>query len=643
MAQSALTGVELDSLTGRIAQQLYQGAGIEITGFQNKNLPDNYFDLAISNVPFANVRILEDPKYSKHNLQLHDYFFAKSMDKVRPGGLVAFITSTGTLNDPSQIAKLYDGKADLIAAFKLPSQTFDKNANTQVTTDIVIFQKRLAPNMPSEHAQEWTNVTKDFFAPKIGSTETKRVKINEYFVNHPEHMIGKPVLDKLYAGSSPRMGLDGKGRDVVKELGDLMKKLPENIYLPIQRETASTLDNTLANISSKQLDGDFSMVGGKIYQMQDGKNVEVTKNNAPTVKDYLGLAKTLEKLLSAQLNPATTDERLSDLRKNLNQKYDEFVKNHGYINAPQNVKILGEDSTFGRVAAIEDYHADQKTKKESASKTAIFFKRTANAIEEPTTAETAIDGLTLSLAMRGRVDMQYISDLTGKSISELERELGDWLYKNPVTNQHELAEEYLSGNVREKYAQAKEAAKKNPAFNRNVEALKKVIPLEVPADGITVQLGTTWIDPKYYEDFVRHILGDEVQKIKINLSKELGKWIVEGKANWWGSEFRKWTVKKAKVGEVNFFELLEMALNKKTPSFTTDKKPDEVANMEARAKVEQINAAFAEWIWADETRMEDLLRSFNNAYNSNVLRNYDGSHLTFPGLAQDVKEKLYPH
>ncbi|MBR3745744.1 MAG: DEAD/DEAH box helicase family protein, partial [Selenomonadaceae bacterium] len=423
----------------------------------------------------------------------------------------------------------------------------------------------------------------------------------------------------------------------------MMKKLPENIYLPIQRETASTLDNTLANISSKQLDGDFSMVGGKIYQMQDGKNVEVTKNNAPTVKDYLGLAKTLEKLLSAQLNPATTDERLSDLRKNLNQKYDEFVKNHGYINAPQNVKILGEDSTFGRVAAIEDYHADQKTKKESASKTAIFFKRTANAIEEPTTAETAIDGLTLSLAMRGRVDMQYISDLTGKSISELERELGDWLYKNPVTNQHELAEEYLSGNVREKYAQAKEAAKKNPAFNRNVEALKKVIPLEVPADGITVQLGTTWIDPKYYEDFVRHILGDEVQKIKINLSKELGKWIVEGKANWWGSEFRKWTVKKAKVGEVNFFELLEMALNKKTPSFTTDKKPDEVANMEARAKVEQINAAFAEWIWADETRMEDLLRSFNNAYNSNVLRNYDGSHLTFPGLAQDVKEKLYPH
>ncbi|MBR3746404.1 MAG: DEAD/DEAH box helicase family protein, partial [Selenomonadaceae bacterium] len=641
--QSALTGVELDSLTGRIAQQLYQGADIEITGFQNRNLPDNYFDLAITNVPFDSVRILEDPKYSKANLQLHDYFFAKSMDKIRPGGLVAFITSTGTLNEPRQIAKLYDGKADLIAAFKLPSQTFDKNAGTQVTTDIVIFQKRIDPDKASEHAQEWTKVTKNFSAAKIGSTETKRVKINEYFINHPDHMIGTPVLDKLYAGSSPRMGLDGKGRDVVKELGDLMNKLPENIYLPIQRETPSTLDNTLAKFSSRQTEGDFAIVGGKVYQRQDGKRVEVADKDAPTVKDYLGLAKILERLLSAQLNPDTTDERLSELRKNLNQKYDAFTKNHGYLNAPQNVKILSEDSSFGRVAAIENYHVDKKTKQESSSKTDIFFKRTATPIEEPTTADTAIDGLTLSLAMRGRVDMQYISSLTGKNESELERELGDWLYKNPETNEHELAEEYLSGNVREKYSQAKEAAKKNPAFNRNVEALKKVIPLEVPADGIAVQLGTTWIDPKYYEDFVRHMLGDDVKKIKINLSNELGKWFVEGNARSDGSEFRKWTVQKAKVGEVNFFELLEMALNKKTPSFTTDKKPDEAANAEARAKVERINAAFADWIWADEARMEDLLRSFNSAYNSNVLRNYDGSHLTFPGLARDVKEKLYPH
>ncbi|MBR1647792.1 MAG: DEAD/DEAH box helicase family protein, partial [Selenomonadaceae bacterium] len=334
----------------------------------------------------------------------------------------------------------------------------------------------------------------------------------------------------------------------------------------------------------------------------------------------------------------------------MNQKYDTFVKNNGYLNAAKNLELLGDDPNYGRVASIEDYSEDKKSKQVTASKGDIFRKRTANPIVEPTSADTAIDGLNLSLSMRGKVDMQYISDLTGKSESELERELGDQLYKNPMTNLHELAEEYLSGNVREKLAQAREAAKHNPQFKRNVDALQKVQPVDLTEYDITMQIGMTWIKPEYYEDFARHMLNDKLRSVKITLSKALGKWTVEGIGDILEKDFRKWNVTRASGKTVDFFTLLEYALNKQSPYFTyrlTDEKtvPDEQANAEAREKVEEIKEEFNNWIWAGENRKAELLETYNREFNSEVLRHYDGSHLKLDhgGLATDIRDKLYSH
>ncbi|MBR1806708.1 MAG: hypothetical protein IJ774_10045, partial [Selenomonadaceae bacterium] len=648
MAQSVLSGVELDDLTGRIAQQLYQGANVQITGFQNATLPDNHFDLAISNVPFDSVRILEDPKYRKDKLMLHNYFFAKAMDKIRPCGLVAFITSSGTLNDPKAIADVFNGRADLIAAFKLPSQTFQKNADTQVTTDVVIFQKRFDPKVPSEHAQAWENVKKISVTDKTGKPQD--VKLNEYFENHPDHMLGTPTIDTLYAGQN-RLALDGTGRNTTKELGDLMSKLPENIYLPIRRATPSTADAMLTRLNELQKEGTFATHEGKIYRKQGDQLVELSGKDAQTVKDYLSLQKTLDALLAKQLDPATTDEKLSDLRKQLNQKYDAFVVNSGYLNAPQNVKLLSADPNFGRVAAIEDYQRDKQTKKSSASKTAIFFKRTTSTkADEPTHADTSIDALSLSLSTCGKVDMQYISDLTGKSESELERELGDYLYRNPETNSLELAEEYLSGNVREKLAQAQKAAKKNPAYKRNVEALQKIQPVDLTEQAIFTQIGATWIDPKYYEEFARHMLGGNICDFEIVYSKSLGMWqIMRNKkdAPTWSQNYQKWTVIGTSVDEknfvFNFFDFLERALNKKSITIKTLGDYDPVKTAQARNNIETIRKEFEQWVWSDPERKADLLETYNALFNSHVLRNYDGSHLQLNSVAKDVREKLYPH
>ena len=632
-AQSELVGVELDSLTGRIAQQLYQKADIEITGFQNRALPDNYFDLAISNVPFGSEVYRHDGK----DYKLHDYFFAKATDKVRPGGLVAFITSTG-----SMLGKLRFGvqdKADLIAAFKLPSNAFDKNAATQVTSDILIFQKRADPSKPSEHAQEWRE-------PDDIIADGKELYANEYFVKHPDHMIGKPIEDTLYSGRG-RLALDGTGHDVAKELGDLMSKLPENIYTPIQHATTSTLDNTLLKLAATAQEGAFTAKDGKLYQKQGDNLVELTGKEAQTVKDYQSLQRALDALMAAQLDSSTAEEKLSTLRQKLNDNYDAFVANNGYVNAAKNVKLLGADPAFGHVAAIEDYSVDKKTKQVSASKADIFFKRVAGKEKEPASAGTAVDGLNISLNLRGRVDMNYISDLTGKSESELERDLGDLIYRNPLTNLHELAEEYLSGNVREKLAQAQKAARHNPVFKRNIEALQAVQPLDLTEHDIYPHLGATWIDSEYYEDFVRHLLGNDLSAVRIHYSAA-GVWAVEGFAIP-GTNFYKWYVSRPRV-PLNFFVLLEAAMNNKSVVVNDSKgKVDPVKTAEANQKLEDLRDAFEEWIWKDAARKKDLLAKYNVMFNSEVLRNYDGSHLTFPktegfpALSSDVKDKLYKH
>lgn len=638
--RSLLAGTELDSLTGRIAKQLYQNADIEITGFQNRALPDNYFDLAITNVPFSNaVKILSDPAYRKNNFSLHNYFFAKSIDKVRPGGLVAFITSTGTLNSPTSLDGIYpylNQKADLIAAFKLPSNAFDKNAGTQVTTDVVIFQKRLDPRKPAPYAQGW------------GTTQYKRYDtgddsyghwfdLNRYFVEHPEHMLGKPAENTLYPNSSS-LALDGRGRDVAKELGELMSKLPEDIFKPIVRATPTT-NRTVLSAPSGQPDGSFSIQDGKVFQKKGLELVEVTGKAADVARDYIHLLGTLDALLKAQIDPAVTDEKLSERRKLLNQKYDSFVKKHGHLNSPTNLQRFVADPNYGRLSAIENYKPATKKEKASASKADIFSKRTVEAIKEPTSANTPIDGLSLSLAFRGRVDMDYISSLTGKSEAEVVKALGDLIYRNPETNLYELSEEYLSGNVREKLAYAKEAARTNPAFKRNVKALEKVQPVDLTAEDIAPHLGATWIKPEYYEEFIRHILHNNADGVKVSYSPVAGIWTAEGSEPY-GKERYSWQVSR----NWHFWTLFNAAMNKKTPTVEVGGKLDEEKTALARDKVDQLREEFKKWLWADDARKRDLLETYNAEFNSEVLRTYEsGASLTFPTAATEVRNKLYPH
>ena len=640
---SELTATELDDLTGRIAKQLYQHADIEIKGFQDRKMPDNYFDLAITNVPFSGEIRPYDSENKKRNYLLHNFFFAKAMDKVRPGGLVAFITSTGTMQSESAEAQKLraemNSKADLIAAFKLPNTAFEKNAGTQVTTDILILQKRLEPLDPSPYAQDWQEI----LTIKV---ENENLDINEYFKKNPSHMIGKLKKDTMYGGyGAARLALDGKGYNVEKELEKLMEQLPENIFKPVQMREHDSLKNTRKVIADSETQNfSFTEKGGKFYQKDGNELVEVDAKNQSAVKDYLPLMKSVHNILNAQLTPETTDKKLSELRQSLHKNYDNFVKNHGYLNAQKNKKILGSDPNYGSVAAIENYNYDKKTKKESAKKADIFFKRTVSPIIEPTSADTVEEGLYDSLSIRGHLDMEYIHKLTGKTKNEIIKELGDKIYKNPETNLHELAEEYLSGNVREKLEFAKEAARHNPEFQRNVAALEKVLPRDLTENEINIRLGSTFIDTKYYEDFIRHMI-----KIwyngKVAFNSVTGQYFIYGTSytnenqSVWGMQGNSnWTFLKLLERIMNYSDLKITYTDPETKRSIVDGAKTEAA------KAKAIQKEFENWIWADEERKKNILRTYNDKFNSYVERRYSGEHLnSFLGLTETVKEKLYPH
>ena len=656
MEASTLHGVEKDSLTGRLARQLYQKADVQVTGFEKTKLPNNYFDLAISNVPFGET-VLHDPEYEKTSTgeragyRIHNYFFAKAMDKVRPGGLVVFITGPGTMQTTSPEARLLraemDRKADLVAAFKLPGNAFQKNAGTSVTTDILILQKRENPSKKAKYAQLWNivDMLKVERGPGLGADY---FNINSYYLAHPENMLGKPVADKLYGGRD-RMGLDGKGVDVEKELSSRMAKLPKDIYAPAKAKEHSTVESTKKFLADPgTVENAYAMKDGKPYQNIGGELQPVPASKAGKVAEFCRLRGALNALLRAQIDPAASDKVLEKLRKELNAAYDTFAKKHGYVNAKKNMSALADDPLYGSVAAIEKYKYDKKTKKESAEKTDIFSKRTVGAIQDITTAETATDALTASLSQRGRVDIPYMANLLGRSEKDTIEALGDMLYENPATGRQELAEEYLSGNVREKLALAETAARANPAYKRNVDALSKVQPAKYTERDVKANIGAPWIPANVYTLFTQHMVGGAYGVTHDPLTNA---WKLRPpeRSRYYGTGVdpvklsRTWG-----TPEMPFNELLEKILGMKDIEVKKEdadgnKVIDRNATAAAIAKAEEIQAEFEKWLWADEDRKEILLNSYNKMFNSEVERNYDGSALTLPGLALQVQEKLYPH
>lgn len=633
-SKSSLNGVELDPLTGRIAKQLYQKANIEITGFEKAQFPDEYFDLAISNVPFGSFN-LYDPKYNKYGLNIHNYFFAKAMDKVRPGGLVCFITSTDTMQgrgDSAKLRALLKGRADLVGAIRLPDTTFKANANTTVTSDIIILQKRKENAPASDFTQEWLETVPS----GVTGSRNETLAINEYYKNHPEMVLGE-----LKAGGQwGSLVVDGKGVNIDKAMQKAVKQLPADIY---EARTSKRNINSVESAQkflapSNSREGSFVEQNGKVYHVQQSEMVEIPKTVQKQATAYVGLRDVVKKLLSEQINPAVTDEQLSKTRVELNKLYDNFVKEYGPVNDPKNIKRLSLDPDYGILEAIEEYKVDPLTNKVTVTKRAIFDRRTVNPKIEVTHADNVNDALALSLGQRNGVDLEYMSEVMGgKDKESILRELGDRVFENPLTFEFELAEEYLSGNVRKKLEYAKFQAEGMPRFKNNVEALEKVQPKDLEAEDISVNLGASWVPASDIQQFAGHLLGNSYYVMDVQYIPTIGAWKVDwGKARYLKESLaanQTWGTPK-----VNVKDLLDAALNQSTPTvYATDpdgnRYVDTIATLAARAKLKEIQEEFKKWIWTDKERTKRLVGYYNRNFNNWVLRSYDGSALNFPGYS----------
>lgn len=640
-SKSSLNGVELDSLTGRIAKQLYQKASVEITGYEQTKYPDDYFDLAISNVPFGQFS-LHDPKYNKFKFNIHNYFFAKAIDQVRPGGLVAFITSTGTMqsgSDAKRLRELLKNKADFIGAVRLPNTAFKENAGTEVTTDLIILQKREPGASPGKNNHAWLE-TKD--SELTGKYTQQPLQINEYYSEHPEMLIGKLAEDTLYGGG--RLALDGTGLNVGKELEGRVEKFPKNIYKPrsTNRNTNSLESAHKFLAPSGTRNGQFVITDNGVFVNDNGEMVELPKATQARAKDYVGLREVTKKILDGQINPNVTDETLDGWRKDLNKVYDKFVAKYGYLNSPKNKRDLAQDPDFGIVSAIEKYTLDKKTKKESAAKADIFTKRTVNPIIKIDKADNPSDALALSLSNTGAVDIDYMADLTGQKPADVVKALKGFIYKDPAADAYVTADEYLSGNVREKLETAELAAKTDPAMRENIEALKKVQPVDLTPEEISVNLGTPWIPESDLRDFAQEMLGmpSWEQPLDIRFNKPAGTWLVAWNRGWRADEAKHGTEATQKWGTPrrNFANLLDDALNQRTPTvYDTSSDGKRSVNQQetlaAQQKLREIQDEFKKWIWKDKDRAERLAAYYNRNFNNMRLREYNGSMLTLPGYS----------
>ena len=636
MKASALSGVELDSLTSRFAKMLYPNAHIENTGFQNASLANNFFDLVISNIPFGQSKI---GKYSIHN-----FFFAQGIDKVRPGGLMVFVTSQSALTgskDAATMRSYLAGQADLLGAFKLPSGVF-KSTGTDVATDVLVFQKRGTDKLASKNGQNFLGVKKQ---PMQKGYRHGEVTVNEYFKNHPENILGTAELGQDPFGNDVLDVKPKDGQDAAKALEKAMKKLPKDAYQSVNRANAKPYQQKAADVHArageKQRDRAYFTQDGKVYQNQDGTAVPVTGKKATVLKAYLGVKDALQTIFIAQNDPNAKEATLDTLRKKLGKQYDAFAAKHGYLNDPANVRQFGDDPMAGTVLAIEtNVQTDGKGAKRrvtSADKSDIFYQRTMQAAKPVTHADSAHDALLASLNQTGKVDIPYMAKLTGKTPEAVVKELGDTVYQDPVTQDYQTADEYLSGNVREKLAQAQEAAKTDPRYQKNVDALQKAVPADLVSSEILVNMNAPWLPEEDLNEFMKHLAqGGWGGSLTIRRVAANGKYIVEGYAH-----NQKWETDGA---DLKF--LIDRILNNKTvevygKTSKGEKYLDQKATDAASAAADRIRDEFRDWIWSDKAREKRLVKYYNENYNGDVLRKYDGSHLTFPGMNSGIRLRAH--
>ena len=646
MQGATLLGVELDSITGRLAGQLYPQAKILVDGFEHTNLPDNSIDLAVGNVPFGNYK-LPDPRYDSKNLLIHDYFFAKTLDKVRPGGIVAFISSKGTLDKQDSTVREYLAqKADLLGAVRLPNNAFAKNAGTEVTSDILFLQKR---ESPPEQLPEWVH---------LGQT-ADGIPINRYFEQHPEMVLGTMAWDKSMYGNEKETTCEPvPGAALEEQLAAAIENLSQPDQRLLQEKTEVTVDELLESLEAPDpmaRNFSYTEIGGKLYFLENGDKtaVDLPAATAQRIRGMIGLREITRNLIDLQLYDGT-DEEIKQAQAKLNTAYDAFTAKFGLLNSTGNKRAFEQDSAYCLLCSLEILDEDGNLER----KADMFTKRTINQQVSIDHVDTASEALAVSIGERACVDLGFMSTLLGRpgDVEPIIEDLKGVIFKNPEAGSNpyagwETADEYLSGNVRKKLAAARVAAERDPAFADNVAALEQAQPKDLSAAEIDVRIGVTWIDTRYYTQFVHELLktpGYLHEQVQARYSPATGEWNVSGKSRDSVNNSLAYVTYGTK--RRNAYAIIEDSLNlRDTRIYDTIHDPDgsdkRVLNVKetmlAQQKQEQIREAFKSWIWKDPERRADLCRKYNELYNAIRPRSYNGDHIRFSGMNPEIS--LRPH
>lgn len=636
MQDSKIYGVELDTISAGIAQQLYQKTTIAAQGFEETNLPDSFFDGVVGNVPFGDFKVL-DKRYDKHKFLIHDYFFAKSLDKLRPGGVMALVTSKGTMDKETLAVRKYIAqRAELLGAIRLPNNTFKGNAGTEVVSDILILQKR---DRLIDIEPDWVHL----------DTDENGIKMNSYFVQHPEMILGEM---KMVSG---RFGMEATCMPY--ENADLAAQLDEavaNIHGEItEYETEEELEEEDNSIPADPTVRNFSytVVGDKIYYRENSRMtpVEVSATAENRIKGMIAIRNSVRTLIELQTEDYP-DSEIKAEQERLNRLYDTFSGKYGLINSRANTSAFSQDSSFSLLSALEIIGEDGELER----KADMFSKRTIKPHTPVTSVDTASEALAVSLGEKATIDMDYMMELSGKSENEIFEDLKGVIFLNPLYeygNSYEpkylMADEYLSGNVREKLRIAKNSAELYPEdYKVNVEALQKVQPKDLTASEISVRLGATWLPPDDVQEFIFHLLETPRYaqwNIKVHFSPFTSEWNIEGKS------YDKGNVRAYNTygtSRINAYKIIEETLNLKDVRIFDYIEDDEgkkkaVLNKKetaiAQSKQEMIKQEFQDWIWSDPERRERLCKSYNEKFNSVRPREYDGSHIIFNGMNPEIE------
>ena len=623
-----LYGVELDSISGRIARQLYQKSTVAVQGYEDTNLPNSFFDVAVGNVPFGDFKVL-DKKYDKHKFLIHDYFFAKTLDKVRPGGVIAFITSKGTLDKENPSVRKYIAqRADLLGTIRLPNNTFKANAGTEVTSDIIFLQKR----------DSITDIEPDWVY--LGENDDG-IKMNQYFIDNPEMILGNMEM------ISTRFGYDSACISDGEKLEDKLERAISNIHAEVKEYELDDIgeeDNSIeADLTVRNFS--YTLIDDKIYFRENSRMYpqELAMTTENRVKGLIEIRDCVRTLLEYQTEDYP-DEDIKREQVKLNQLYDRFTKKYGLINSRGNNSAFSNDSSYYLLCSLEILDENGNL----ARKADMFTKRTIKPKTEITSVDNANDALIVSLSEKARVDITFMQKLCNMDMDKMLKELEGEIFNVPEygePNQWVTADEYLSGNVREKLKIAEHFAETDERFNVNVKYLKEVQPKDLSASEISVRLGSTWIPPEDIKVFIEYLLNPSnyaCQNINVHYNEATSEWWIDGK------NYDKYNIKATNTygtGRASAYKIIEDSLNLKDTriyDYYEDENGKRVAELNkketaiAQAKQEQIKLAFEEWIWKDPERRERLTKVYNERFNSIRPREYDGSHISFDGMNPEI-------